>query len=307
MKRAKTTTPLRSPSEGPLIGAHMSVAGGLELGVERALKVRARALQIFTKNASQWKGKALAAPDTARFRAAWEASGLAPVAAHASYLINLASPDAALRKRSVEALADEVRRCDALGVRYLVVHPGAHMGSGVPAACDRIAESIDRARSLAPAPSVIVLLETVAGQGTTVGRRFEELARIRERVERRGLTQVCLDTCHVHAAGYDIVTERGYEGTFREFDDALGLDALRFFHLNDSKGDRGSRVDRHEHIGKGTIGTAPFAWILRDPRFQAVPKVLETPKGKDGVVMDRRNLALLRRLAETPPRGSGAA
>lgn len=299
--------PPAAPTEGPLIGAHMSVAGGLELGVERALKVRARALQIFTKNASQWKGKALAAPEAVRFRAAWEASGLAPVAAHASYLINLASPDAALRERSVEALADELRRADRLGVRFLVVHPGAHMGSGVRAACDRIAESIDRARALAPAPDVLVLLETVAGQGTTVGRRFEELARIRERVARRDLTQLCLDTCHVHAAGYDIVSEEGYEETFRDFDDVLGLETLRLFHVNDSKNERGSRVDRHEHIGKGRIGTAPFARILRDPRFQAVPKVLETPKGKDGVVMDRRNLALLRKLAEPPRPEHGAA
>jgi len=302
-----TPKPLRAPSEGPLIGAHMSVAGGLALGVERALKVKARALQIFTKNASQWKGKALVATEAAQFREAWEASGLAPVVAHASYLINLASPDDLLRKRSIDALADEVRRCDALGVRYLVVHPGAHMGSGVRVACDRIAESIDRARAIVPAPSVIVLLETVAGQGTAIGRRFEELARIRERVARRDLTQFCFDTCHVHAAGYDLLTERGLEETFEEFDDVLGLETLRAFHVNDSKNERGSRVDRHEHIGKGKIGTAPFAWILRDPRFQAVPKLLETPKGKDGVVMDRRNLALLRKLAEPPRPGNGAA
>ncbi|MGE5174839.1 MAG: deoxyribonuclease IV [Hyphomicrobiales bacterium] len=307
MKRSTAKSPLRAPSEGPLIGAHMSVAGGLELGVERALKVKARALQIFTKNASRWKGKALAAPESVRFREALEASGLAPVAAHASYLINLASPDAALRKRSIEALADELRRADALGVRYVVLHPGAHMGRGLRAGCDRVAESIDRARRLAPAPEVIVLLETVAGQGTTIGRRFEELARIRERVERRDLTQFCLDTCHVHAAGYDIVSERGYEETFEEFDDVLGLETLRFFHVNDSKNERGSRVDRHEHIGRGKIGTAPFARILGDPRFHAVPKVLETPKGKDGVVMDRKNLALLRRLAEPPRPGNGAA
>lgn len=285
----------------------MSVAGGLVLGVERALKVKARALQIFTKNASQWKGRALVAPESLRFREAWEASGLAPVVAHASYLINLASPDEMLRRRSIEALADEIRRCEALGVRFLVVHPGAHMGSGVRAGCDRIAESIDRTRLLTPSPGVILLLETVAGQGTTIGRRFEELGRIRERVRRRDLTQVCLDTCHVHAAGYDIVTEGGYEGTFQEFDDVLGLETLRVFHVNDSKRERGSRVDRHEHIGRGAIGTEPFARILRDPRFQAVPKLLETPKGKDGVVMDRRNLALLRKLAQAPRPGNGAA
>jgi deoxyribonuclease-4 len=244
--------------------------------------------------------KPLAPADHASFREAWESSGLHPVVAHGSYLINLASPDADLRKRSIAALADELRRCEALGIPLLVTHPGAHMGTGVKEGCDRVAESLDRARAAAAAPSVIVLLETVAGQGTTLGRRFEELARMREGVSRRNLVQYCLDTCHVHAAGYDLVSESGWEETFLEFDAILGLENLRVMHINDSKNERGSRVDRHEHIGKGRLGEAPFARILRDPRFRAVPKILETPKGKDGVVMDRRNLALLRRLAVGP-------
>lgn len=298
MEKAKSRRP--APTVGPLTGAHMSVAGGLPNAIDRALAVRARAIQIFTKNASQWKGKTLTAKEIAAFRTAWEESGLAPAAAHASYLVNLASPDPALRKRSVRALADEIDRCDRLGIPHLVVHPGAHMGTGVTAGCDRAAESIDLARGIAPAPAVALLLETVAGQGTTLGRRFEELARIREGVSRRNLVQFCLDTCHVHAAGYDLVSERGWEETFLEFDAILGLESLRLIHVNDSKNERGSRVDRHEHIGKGRLGVAPFARILRDPRFRAVPKILETPKGKDGVVMDRRNLSLLRRLAEEP-------
>ena len=155
-------------------------------------------------------------------------------------------------------------------------------------------------------PTVTVLLENVAGQGTTLGRRFEELARMREGVARRNLVQFCLDTCHVHAAGYELASERGWEETFSEFDAILGLENLRLFHVNDSKNERGSRVDRHEHIGKGRLGVEPFARLMRDPRFRAVPKILETPKGRDGVVMDRRNLSLLRRLAEEPPAEPGS-
>jgi deoxyribonuclease-4 len=302
----------KAPDSGPLIGAHMSVAGGLTLGIERALNLRTRAVQIFTKNASRWNAKALEAEESAAFRSAWEGSGLAPVIAHGSYLINLASPDPVLRRKSIEGLVDELQRAEALGIEGLVVHPGAHMGSGVEAGCDRVAESIGIARSLAPAPGVRILLEAVAGQGTTLGRRFEELTRIRDAVEADGGIRdgigVCFDTCHVHAAGYDLITERGVEATFEEFDAVLGLGTLRLFHLNDSKNERGSRVDRHEHLGRGRIGPVAFARILRDPRFHAVPKLLETPKGADGVVMDRRNLAFLRRLAaETTdgPRGDG--
>lgn len=293
------------PDVGPLIGAHMSVAGGPVTGIERALAVRARTLQIFTKNANQWKAKPISEEEAAAFRDAWAASGLAPVVAHDSYLINLATPNPELRRQSVVALADELTRCEQLGVPFLVAHPGAHVGSGVLEGCDRVAASIDEARAIAPAPSVILLLETVAGQGTTLGRKFEELARMRSGVQRRDLVQFCLDTCHVHAAGYDIATAAGYEETMREFDAILGLETLRAIHLNDSKNERGSHVDRHEHIGKGKIGAAAFGRILRDQRLMAVPKILETPKGADGVVMDRRNLALLRRLAEEPEAGAG--
>ena len=305
MKKTKPKTYPPVPGVGPLIGAHMSVAGGPATGIERALAVRARALQIFTKNSNQWKGKPITDAEAAAFREAWAASGLAPVVAHDSYLINLASPDPALLQKSIEALADELLRCETLGVPFLVVHPGAHMGTGVLEGCDRVAASLNEARALAPAPDVIVLLETVAGQGTTLGRKFEELARIRSGVARRDLTQYCFDTCHAHAAGYDLTTAKGYEETFREFDAILGLEALRAFHVNDSKNERGSHVDRHEHIGKGKIGIEAFARLMRDARFTAVPKLLETPKGADGVVMDRRNLALLRKMAEEPGAESG--
>jgi deoxyribonuclease-4 len=295
VRKSPKIVPLADP--GPLIGAHMSIAGGYDKAVERAVRVRARALQIFTKNTSQWKGKPLVPDASGAFRAAWEGSGVVSVTAHDSYLINLASPDRFLRERSIRALADELSRCEALGVSQLVTHPGAHMGGGVASGCDRVADSLDRARAIAPSPGVTVLLETTAGQGSTLGRTFEELHRIRARVRRPDLLAFCFDTCHVHAAGYDLVTERGWEETFEQFDEALGVENLRAFHFNDSKRERGSRVDRHEHIGKGHLGTAPFARILLDPRFRNVPKLLETPKGKDGVVMDRRNLALLRRLA----------
>ena len=289
--------PLADP--GPLIGAHMSIAGGYDKAVERAVTVRARALQIFTKNKSRWKAKPLAGAAAGAFQAAWAESGISAVLAHGSYLINLASPDRFLRERSIRAFADELARCETLGIPGLVTHPGAHLGAGVPDGCDRVADSLNRARLLVPAPGVTVLLETVAGLGTTLGRTFEELRRIRDRVRRPDLVAVCFDTCHVHAAGYDLTSDRGWEETLEEFDAALGLENLRAFHLNDSKRERGSRVDRHEHIGKGSLGPEPFARILRDPRFRRVPKLLETPKGKDGVVMDRRNLALLRRLATT--------
>jgi deoxyribonuclease-4 len=300
MKRLRRITPIslvkRPADQGPLIGAHMSIAGGMPRAVERALAVRARVVQLFTRNTNQWKAKHLLPSDIRAFREAWSGSGLHSVVAHDSYLINLASPSRALRRRSIGALAEELSRCDALGIPFLVAHPGAHMGSGFRDGCDRIADSLNQARAIAPGASVAVLLETVAGQGTTIGRSFEELARIRERVERPDFVQFCLDTCHVHAAGYDIVSERGYEQTIQEFDDILGLESLRAIHFNDSKTARGSLVDRHEHIGKGHLGTKPFARMLRDPRLSAIPKLLETPKGKDGVVMDRRNLALLRRL-----------
>jgi deoxyribonuclease IV len=300
MKRRPSLTPIslvrRAADPGPLIGAHMSIAGGMTKAVERALAVKARAMQVFTRNASQWKAKRLSMSEAAAFREAWRRSGLRSVVAHDSYLINLASPDNTLRRRSIEALATELARCEALGIPCLVAHPGAHMGKGLGAGCERVADSLDRARALTPAPSVAVLLETVAGQGTTIGRSFQELARIRSRVARPDLTLFCLDTCHVHAAGYDLVSERGYEQTMQEFDDILGLENLRAIHFNDSKTERGSRVDRHEHIGRGHLGTAPFARMLRDPRLNAIPKIIELPKGKDGMVMDRRNLALLRRL-----------
>lgn len=285
----------------------MSIQGGIPNAIGRALAVRSRVVQLFTKNCNQWKAKPLGALEAEAFRRAWTASGLVSAAAHDSYLINLASPDPALRERSIEALAVEILRCEALGIPYLVTHPGAHMGRGVLAGCDRAAESLNRVRERAPAQGVVVLLETVAGQGSTLGRRFEELARIRERSARPNRIGFCLDTCHVHAAGYDLTTDRGWEETLSEFDTILGLENLRWMHLNDSKNERGSRVDRHEHIGKGRLGTEPFARILRDPRLRSVPKVLETPKGKDGVVMDRRNLALLRRLAEAPASESGSA
>lgn len=288
-------------SDDPLIGAHMSVAGGLVTGIERAVRLRTRALQIFTRNPNQWEGKRTTNEEAIAFLGAMEASGLAAVAAHNSYLINLASPSAALRLRSIQALAEEILRCEVLGISCVVTHPGAHMGSGVRDGCDRVAESLNRVREIAPAPRVMLLLETVAGQGTTLGRRFEELARMRDGVARRNLIGICFDTCHAHAAGYDLVSESGWEETFLEFDAILGLENLRLIHANDSKGGRGSRIDRHEHIGKGSLGLDPFARIMRDPRLRAIPKILETPKGRDGVVMDRKNLALLRRLAGEPP------
>jgi deoxyribonuclease-4 len=214
--------------------------------------------------------------------------------AHDSYLINLASPDPALHRKSRQSFLDEARRCAALGIPFLVFHPGAHMGRGETSGLDRIARALDWTdRRLGGAP-VTLLLENTAGQGTNLGWRFEHLAHILERVRRPERVGVCIDTCHLLAAGYDFRTEPGYRSVFGELDRRVGIERVRAFHLNDSKGDLGCRVDRHENIGKGHVGSRAFRLLLQDPRFAGVPKVLETPKAGG---MDRRNLALLRRLA----------
>lgn len=280
-----------------LLGAHMSIAGGLEKAVGRGVGVGCTALQIFTKNASQWKAKPLAEADIAKFKAAVAESpiGVDAVVAHDSYLINLGSPEEAKWLQSVEAFADELRRCDQLDVPYLVTHPGAHMGSGEDAAIRKVAEGLERA--VAESERTMVLLETTAGQGTTLGHRFEHLARMLELVppETSDRVGVCLDTCHAFVAGYDLSTPEGYEATWEEFARLIGLDRLKVLHVNDAKKPLGSRVDRHEHLGKGFIGETGFRLLMNDARLHGRPFLLETQKGDD-CAEDKVNMDFLRSL-----------
>ncbi|MDQ6894882.1 MAG: deoxyribonuclease IV [Acidobacteriota bacterium] len=283
-----------------LIGAHHSIAGGTPRAVERALSTGCRVLQIFVKNNSRWIGKEIGAPEAREFRRSARSASLPHVAAHASYLINLASPSSELRRQSVGALVDEVERCARLGIRDLVLHPGSHGGEGEAAGVTRLAGSLDETIDRTADTRVRILLETAAGQGNAIGHTFEHLRDALGAVRNRRRVGVCLDTCHVHAAGYDLVSRRGWEDTVAAFDRTVGLRRLRAVHVNDSKRPRGSRVDRHEHIGKGSIGEAGFRNLLADARFAAIPKFLETPKD-EALDFDRRNLATLRRLAEAEP------
>jgi deoxyribonuclease IV len=282
------------------LGAHQSIAGGTPRAVERGLQTGCRVLQIFVKNNSRWVGKEIDDEEAMRFRQATGAARFGHLAAHASYLINLASPAEALRRQSIEALADEMERCRRLGIGNLVLHPGSHGGEGEAAGVARVASALDRALELAGSGRVRILLETAAGQGFCLGYRFEHLRDILGAARYPRRLGVCLDTCHVHAAGYDLVTAAGYAATMDSFDRVLGLARLHAIHVNDSKKPRGSRVDRHEHIGKGKIGRRGFANLMIDPRLAAIPKFLETPKD-DALDSDRRNLKVLRRLARPTP------
>jgi deoxyribonuclease-4 len=279
---------------GLLAGAHMSIAGGLHKAFDRGLQVHCNTIQIFLKNSNQWKAKALTEEDRRLFREAQRRSGISPVLAHDSYLINLASPDPTLYKKSLDAFVGEMERANLLGVPYLVLHPGAHTGDGAGAGIQRVAKALNLALKQAP-PPITLLLENTAGQGSSLGSRFEELAAILDRITEEDRVGFCLDTCHAFAAGYDMRTEDGYDRTMREFDRLIGIEKIRAFHVNDSKKDLGSRVDRHCHIGKGFLGLAAFRLLVNDARFAEIPKILETPKG-EGDREDRRNLATLRRL-----------
>lgn len=275
-----------------LLGAHCSIAGGYHRACEEAGRLSCNALQLFTKNQMQWKGKAITEDEVRAFQEARHERGIASVMAHDSYLINLASPNGALRKKSLSAFIDELERCERLGIEMLVTHPGSPGDAGREVGFRNMADSLRSA--LRASRRVRILLETTAGQGHVMGRTFEEIGRIIEDCRGSRRLAVCLDTCHVFAAGYDLRTRPAYEDTMEAFDRIIGLARLKAIHLNDSKGELGSRVDRHEHIGRGKIGPAAFGFIMTDPRLREVPKVIETPK-KGG--MDRRNLELLRRMA----------
>jgi deoxyribonuclease-4 len=280
----------------PYLGAHESTTGGLDHAFARVASVGGEALQIFTRNQRQWRSPPLTGEEIALFRAQHEQTAGMPVAAHASYLINLASGNAEQAARSVRAFAEELHRCDLLGIPWVVIHPGSHGGDGVAAGVGRVVRNLDAAFAAAGERSTVrVLLETTAGQGTGLGSRFEELGWMIANSGFSGRLGVCLDTCHIFAGGYDIRSPAAYARTMAEFDRMVGLSRLCFFHLNDARKELGSRVDRHEHIGQGRIGLEGFRLLLNDPRFAGHPMTLETPKGKD-LAEDRENLRLLRSL-----------
>ena len=290
------------PTTAPL-GAHQSIAGGFHRAVDLAVATGCESLQIFTRNINQWAVKPIAADDATAFRAAVKAAGLRFVVAHDSYLINPAAADAALRKKSIAGLTEEVRRAEQLGIPWVVAHPGAAgeqpVEVAVARAADGIAEALGDTRDCAAG----VLIETTAGQGSCLGATFEEIAAMLERIDAvKGLkprAAVCLDTCHVFAAGYPLAPKAALDDTLRQFDRTIGLKRLKLIHANDSKRELGSRVDRHEAIGKGKIGAEAFKLIMTDPKLAGIPLILETPKeGPDGKATpknDRTNLALLRR------------
>lgn len=264
-----------------LIGAHVSTAGGAYKAFQRGEEIGCSTMQVFVKSPNQWRAKPLAPAEVAAFREA-HAERTWPVVAHAAYLINVASSDPEVAERSRRALIDELERCEALGLVGLVFHPGAHLGAGVDAGIEQVARSLDAVLTATEGVRAKLLLENTAGQGTTLGVRFEELARMIAPLDQSGRVGACLDTCHAFAAGYDLASQGGYEATFEEFDRLLGLERLHCLHLNDSKRPLGSRKDRHENIGAGEIGEGCFARLVNDDRLSGLPKILETPLGDDG-------------------------
>ena len=282
----------------------MSIAGGLPRAVDRAQATGCEALQIFTKSAGQWRARPLPAAEIALFRRRVDETAIHPVVAHNSYLINIATASPVLRAQSLASLGEELDRAEALGLAGLVMHPGSHTSSTPEDGLRLIAEGLHGLLKARRRARTMILLEQTAGQGTNLGHRFEHLAAIIDRLDGSPRVGVCLDTCHLLTAGYDLCTPQGYRATFREFDRVVGLGRIKAFHLNDSKKPCGSRVDRHEHIGQGCLGLEPFRMLLNDRRFAKLPMLLETPKletpeskrRSDVDPWDARNLRTLRKL-----------
>jgi deoxyribonuclease IV len=293
----------RRPPQSPF-GAHQSIAGGFAKAVERAVETGCECLQVFTRNINQWKTTPIDPDEAAAFRQAVREAGLALVVAHDSYLINPASADPELRNKSIAALADELRRAELLGIPWVVAHPGAAGDQPLSKAVDRAARGIAAALRKTKGLAAGILIETTAGQGSCLGASFAEIGRMLELIDAvPGLAKrvgVCLDTCHVFAAGYPLSPREALDETLADFDEAIGLERLKLIHANDSKKPLGSRVDRHEAIGKGEIGRAAFKLIVNHPKLAGIPLILETPKegpdGKPTPARDRGNLAVLRRL-----------
>lgn len=282
-----------------MLGAHLSIAGGMYHALLRAESLGCETVQVFTANQQQWAPRPPAKQDVARWHAERRRLGFRTVVSHASYLVNLASPDEALRRKSVCAFVEEVRRCQALSIPLVVIHPGAHMGAGEERGLARVVRSLDETIHRTAECAVTVCLESTAGQGTALGWKLEHLREVIARVRVPERLGVCLDTAHLFAAGYDF-RGRKYDAFRRRLSATVGLRRVKAWHLNDCKKDLGSRVDRHEHIGKGTIGVDGFRGIVNDPAWSRVPKILETEKGEapDGRDWDAINLEALRGLIE---------
>lgn len=275
------------------LGAHMSIAGGFDKAVERAKAVDADALQIFTKNQNQWRARPIADDEVTRFKAALEETGIGPVVAHDSYLINLASPKDELWEKSIAAFREELERCELLGIPFLVTHPGSHTGSGTDAGIERVVAALDRIHTDSPGLNVVTLLETTAGQGSNLGATFEELQRMLDGVRQPERVAICMDTCHIYVAGYDICSPEAYAETMATFDRLIGIDKIEALHFNDAKHPHGSRKDRHHLISHGCIGIGGFWNFVNDGRLSGKPALLETEKGDD-LAEDREAIALLR-------------
>lgn len=277
----------------PLLGAHVSIAGGIYKAPSLAREIGCQSMQIFTRNASQWHAELVKPEEIAPFRKALQDTGISPVLVHDSYLINLASPDPDLRGKSMAAFRAEMERCEALGISGLVTHPGAHRGAGEDRGIELFVQSMNRLLQAQQGGRVKILLEITAGQGTSLGYRFEHLARMITGIEVKERVGVCLDTCHLLAAGYDLRTEESCERVLAEFERTIGFDWLGAVHLNDSKGKLGSRVDRHNHIGAGELGLTPFRYLLNRRDLRHIPMILETPGPEES---HRKNLRKLKKL-----------
>ncbi|UCD18703.1 MAG: deoxyribonuclease IV [Candidatus Zixiibacteriota bacterium] len=278
-----------------LLGAHMSIAGGVYHAPYHGKNATCDTVQIFTKQSNQWRAKPLTDEDVERFLTAQKETGVTVSCAHNSYLINLASPNEELYEKSYGSMKQEIERCDMLKVPVIVMHPGSHVGSGEEAGLKRIANALNRIFSSLPDSTTVVLLETTSGQGSNLGYKFEQLAAIIDMIEDKKRIGVCLDSCHIFSAGYPLQSPKDYRATMKQFNEIIGLKRLRIIHFNDSKKPFGERKDRHEHIGKGEMGLEPFRHIMNDRRLNRVPKILETPKGDD-LKEDIENLKVLRSL-----------
>ncbi|MBK7259329.1 MAG: deoxyribonuclease IV [Ignavibacteriae bacterium] len=284
----------------PLLGTHVSVAGGLHTAFERATRVGCATMQIFVKNANTWNQRSLTDADIASYKTAAAGANVSPVIAHAAYLINLCAIAPETLKKSIAGYEDELRRCEAIGVMGLVVHPGAHMGKGEEAGVKAIAESLNIIHAQTPGFTTFSLLEVTAGQGTTIGYKLEHLRDIIAGLDEPQRAGICLDTCHAFAAGYDLRNDEGWASLMHDIASTVGLDKLKAIHVNDSEKGLGSKRDRHEHIGKGEIGLEGFRFLMNDPRLAAVPKILETDKSED-LHEDIENMEALRSLIRSTP------
>ncbi len=283
-------------NKGRLLGVHCSAAGGVANAAHAAARLGCTAFQLFTGPNRQWRAKRIEASERDAFKEAVSKAGIGAVVSHAVYLINLAAPDGEVWRKSLAAMAGELKRAHSLSIPWVVVHPGSHKGKGMAWGIKRVASAIDRVFEETEGLSSGIALEVTAGQGASIGHRFEQLAAIIDLVKESSRLRICFDTCHAFAAGYELRTKEGYELTWREFDRELGIDNLVAIHLNDCKAEIASRVDRHTHIGEGKIGRAGFKFLMRDERLARVPMILETPKEEDPDAHDSRNLAILRRM-----------